>query len=100
MTEPDRPRSAEEVQTEIAYLRAEVEHLRRRAADFPGDNPGVEGRRSARRAARPAAAGVPPRGRPAADFQVATVGVEFRLSETQARLSAVTAQNERLSSTL
>ena len=66
MTEPDRPRSAEEVETEIAYLRAEVEHLRRRAADAPGGS----------------------------------LGVEFRLSETQARLSAVTAQNERLSSTL
>src|SRR4028119_900940 len=66
MTEPDRPRSAEEVETEIAYLRAEVEHLRRRAADAPGES----------------------------------LGLEFRLSETQARLAAVTTQNERLSSTL
>jgi len=65
MTEqPDRNRSAAE--TEIAYLRAEIEHLRRRAASPPG------GSRS----------------------------IEAQLSETQSRLSAVTAQNERLSSTL
>ncbi|MDQ3628212.1 MAG: proteasome ATPase [Actinomycetota bacterium] len=65
MTEqPDRSRNAAE--TEIAYLRAEVEHLQRRAASSPG------GGRS----------------------------VEAQLSETQSRLSALTAQNERLSSTL
>jgi proteasome-associated ATPase len=62
----ERSRSAEDLQTEISYLRAEVEHLRRRAADAPGES----------------------------------LGLEFRLSETQARLSAVTTQNERLSSTL
>jgi len=67
MTEqPDRNRSAAETETEIAYLRAEIEHLRRRAASSPG------GSRS----------------------------IEAQLSETQSRLSAVTAQNERLSSTL
>jgi proteasome-associated ATPase len=62
----ERSRSAEDLQTEISYLRAEVEHLRRRAADAPGES----------------------------------LGLEFRLSETQARLSAVSTQNERLSSTL
>jgi len=64
--QPERSRSAREAEAEISYLRAEVEHLRRRASAAPGD----------------------------------TLGVESRLSETQARLSAVTAQNERLSSTL
>jgi proteasome-associated ATPase len=64
--QPHSPRSAEEAEAEISYLRAEVEHLRRRAEAAPGDS----------------------------------FGVESRLNETMARLSAVTAQNERLTSTL
>ncbi len=67
MTEqPERSRSVAETETEIAYLRAEIEHLRRRAASSSGGSRSIEG----------------------------------QLSETQSRLSAVTAQNERLSSTL
>jgi proteasome-associated ATPase len=64
--QPHSPRNAQEAEAEISYLRAEVEHLRRRAEAAPGDS----------------------------------FGVESRLNETMARLSAVTAQNERLSSTL
>jgi len=62
----DESRSPGELMGEITYLRAEVEHLRRRLSGAPG----------------------------------ATRAVELRLSETQARLSAVTAQNDRLVSTL
>jgi proteasome-associated ATPase len=64
--QPERPRSVSEAEAEISYLRAEVEHLRRRAGTASGDSRGLEA----------------------------------RLEETSARLSAVTAQNERLSSTL
>ena len=65
MTEQDNSRSFE-AEPEIAYLRAEVEHLRRRLSSGP------QGSGSA----------------------------EARLAETEARLAATTAQNERLGETL
>ena len=65
MTEQDNSRSPD-AEPEIAYLRAEVEHLRRRLSSGP------QGGGSA----------------------------EARLAETEARLAATTAQNERLSETL
>ncbi|UYM05038.1 proteasome ATPase [Solicola gregarius] len=65
MTDQDNSHPLE-AEPEIAYLRAEVEHLRRRLSS------GVQGGGSA----------------------------EARLAETEARLAATTAQNERLSETL
>ena len=64
MSEESRPSA--ELASEIAYLRAEVDHLRRRASGGSGE----------------------------------VRAIEARLSETQARLSAVTTQNDRLTSTL
>ncbi len=64
MSEESRPSA--ELASEIAYLRAEVDHLRRRASGGSGE----------------------------------VRAIEARLSETQARLSAVTAQNDRLTGTL
>ena len=65
MTEQDNSRSPE-AEPEIAYLRAEVEHLRRRLSSGPQGSGSVEA----------------------------------RLAETEARLAATTAQNERLGETL
>jgi proteasome-associated ATPase len=62
----DEARSPRELASEITYLRAEVAHLRRRAAGVPGESRALE----------------------------------ERLSETQARLSAVTTTNDRLAATL
>ncbi|MGI8614679.1 MAG: proteasome ATPase [Nocardioidaceae bacterium] len=62
----DPARRSVEADTEIAYLRAEVEHLRRRVSASPGESRSLDA----------------------------------RLAETQSRLSSVTAQNERLTSTL
>ncbi len=62
----DEPRPAAELASEIAYLRAEVDHLRRRASGGSGE----------------------------------VRAIEARLAETQARLSAVTTQNDRLTGTL
>ncbi|MGH3360640.1 MAG: proteasome ATPase, partial [Nocardioidaceae bacterium] len=66
MTEQDNPRSRD-AEPEIAYLRAEVEHLRRRLST--GATPGGG-------------------------------SVDARLAETEAKLAATTAQNERLGDTL
>ncbi|MDN5852924.1 MAG: proteasome ATPase [Actinomycetia bacterium] len=65
MTEQDNSRSSD-AEPEIAYLRAEVEHLRRRLSSGPQGGGSVEA----------------------------------RLAETEARLAATTAQNERLGETL
>jgi len=67
VSDADETRLPAELASEVAYLRAEVDHLRRRAAGAPGD----------------------------------VRAIESRLTETQqARLSAVSAQNDRLVSTL
>jgi proteasome-associated ATPase len=64
--QPDQTRSPEQAESEITYLRAEVEHLRRRVSAGPSDSRSLEA----------------------------------RLAETQARLSTLSAQNERLTTTL
>jgi proteasome-associated ATPase len=64
--QPDQTRSPEQTENEITYLRAEVEHLRRRLSAGPSDSRSLEA----------------------------------RLAETQARLSTLSAQNERLTNTL
>ncbi|MBA2738870.1 MAG: proteasome ATPase [Nocardioidaceae bacterium] len=66
MSPTDESRPSGELAAEVTYLRAEVEHLRRRLSGAPGE----------------------------------TRAVESRLAETQARLSSLTAQNDRLVGTL
>ena len=48
--QPDQTRSPEQAESEITYLRAEVEHLRRRLSSGPSDSRSLEARLTATQA--------------------------------------------------